>query len=110
MTPGLITIREKLHPQIRIKQEFVIVRTVHTGMAVNTSQCCPQPAVICPVAGRDAVALQAGSVPRLVEQTVIDRSVRFVTLGAASTFNEVIINDRMFIKIRAGLIGMAFLT
>jgi len=56
------------------------------------------------------VALETDAVARLIEKTIVGRSVRLVTFRAASSLNKMRIYDRMLVNVRAGVIAMATLT
>ena len=83
--------------EIRIEKHAVIKRSMDIAVTVHAGVLCPDPTMLDPVFGWNAVALVAVAVPALIQQTVVRRTVRLMTLDATSSFDKMSIDDRVLI-------------
>src|SRR5512139_674832 len=106
---GLETIREESGSQVGVQQGPVIKRTVNFRMTVNAGEFGSESGVLCSMAGRDRMTLQAGAAFRLIQQPIAIGAVRIVAFQASPAVSQMIAGGRMLKREGTGFIGMTIL-
>lgn len=107
MTAGCIAIGVKRRCQHRVKEEAVIVGTMEFGMAVDAVDARCHAGMGSTVSGRNAMALLADAVFRLIEQLLVGRTVGTVAFDTAAAVNQMAGHHRMLEHMRTRVIRMA---
>jgi hypothetical protein len=110
MATGLIAIGIQYLSQIRIQKYPAVEGSVDLAVAKGAILPGTEAVVIETVAGRRGMALVAECHAGLLQQHIVDRSMRLMALRAGTSLHQMIVYGRVLVKIWTCYLLMATLT